>query len=394
MNRLTLSVRNVRRTPLRTLLTAAGMAAAVLAFCFVQTIIVSWESKGQGAGAESLTRLVSRHRMSLKLDMPLRYVERIGALPGVGTVSHGRWFGARVPTSLTEPFRSYIVDGRTWFDVFDNVDLPRPALEEWLRTPDGIVVGELVAKKFNWKVGDRVKLTSGKFKPANASVWDVVVVAIYKAKTNDVDREVVYAHYKLINENLSPVGKNRTEWVVFRSPPGKPSATMAHEVDEMFSSDTEPTLTQDERTFTAAFFGAADAILSGLSIVSAILLGIVLLLLGNSVFVGAAERTGEYAVLKALGFPRSSVAGGVLFEALLVGLGGGLAGTLLAAGLINGVVGPGVEEHAAAVFPVFRLPGRLAAVAVAVSLAISIVAAVIPVLRVWRLRVVDALRRV
>src|SRR2546422_1615249 len=67
-----------------------------------------------------------------------------------------------------------------------------------------------------------------------------------------------------------------------------------------------------------------------------VIVGIVLLVLANTIIMSVRERTREYAVLKTLGFSGRHLAGFVLGEALVISLSGGVLGLLLTFPIVKG----------------------------------------------------------
>src|SRR4030067_408500 len=83
-------IRNSFRHNLRSILTIAGIAIAVLAYGLLHTVIDAWYA---GVAASSANRLVTRNSISLVFRLPLSYREKIRAADGVKIVSYGNWFG-------------------------------------------------------------------------------------------------------------------------------------------------------------------------------------------------------------------------------------------------------------------------------------------------------------
>jgi len=63
-------------------------------------------------------------------------------------------------------------------------------------------------------------------------------------------------------------------------------------------------------------------VLSALDLVSLVILGIMSLILGNTIAMGVRERTNEYGAMRALGFSREHLFGFVLGESIAAGLKG------------------------------------------------------------------------
>ena len=112
-----------------------------------------------------------------------------------------------------------------------------------------------------------------------------------------------------------------------------------------------------------------------------------LLVTGNTMAIAVRERTGELAVLKAIGYSDRFVLGLVLAESLLIAGVGGAIGLWLAPR--HG--GAGHHGRPAAHVPVPRGAGRAASPS---RSATGLLAGLLPAIAAMRLSVVDALRRV
>jgi putative ABC transport system permease protein len=100
------------------------------------------------------------------------------------------------------------------------------------------------------------------------------------------------------------------------------------------------------------------------------------------------ERIGELAVLKAVGYTDRFVLFFVLGESLLIAAVGGAIGIGLSKLFTMG----GDPTHG--FLPYFYLPAPAMIMGIAISLAVGILAGILPATTAMRLRVVDALRRV
>jgi putative ABC transport system permease protein len=149
-----------------------------------------------------------------------------------------------------------------------------------------------------------------------------------------------------------------------------------------------------EHAMQAGFLAMFSAILTVLDIVSIIILGIMLLILGNTIAMGVRERTKEYAVLRAIGFEPWHVRFFVIAEAVTLGIVSGVVGVGLAIPFINNVVGRGIEENMGAWFPYFRLQPSTAALAAVIAILLATGASLLPSIQAGRVSVTDALRRV
>ena len=142
------------------------------------------------------------------------------------------------------------------------------------------------------------------------------------------------------------------------------------------------------------FMAGFSAILTALDVVSIIILGIMLLVLGNTIAMGVRERTREYAVLRAIGFQPWHVRFFVVAEAAVLGLLSGAVGVGLAVPFVNNVIGRALEENMGAWFPYFRVEPKTAVLAIVIAAGLSAVASLMPSIQAGRVSVIDALRRV
>jgi putative ABC transport system permease protein len=165
-------------------------------------------------------------------------------------------------------------------------------------------------------------------------------------------------------------------------------------LDKIFDSRETPTLSQDEHSFNTSFLAMFASIIRAMDIVSAVVLVIMTLILGNTIAMGARERTSEYGVLRAIGFLPGHVALWVVAESFVMGIIGGTLGAMLAWPFINLLIGKVIEENMGQYFPYFHL--EPAAVVMGVSLAafLGAAAAALPAWQASKMHVVDAVRRV
>src|SRR5687768_8743524 len=94
MQLATIAVRNIGRNKVRTGLTLAGVTVAVAFFLILRTVIWSWTA---GAEQAAKDRIGTRHKVSMIMPLPARYVEEIRQIPGISEVAAANWFGAKDP---------------------------------------------------------------------------------------------------------------------------------------------------------------------------------------------------------------------------------------------------------------------------------------------------------
>jgi putative ABC transport system permease protein len=131
-----------------------------------------------------------------------------------------------------------------------------------------------------------------------------------------------------------------------------------------------------------------------MDVMSAVILVIMMLILGNTIAMGVRERTSEYGVLRAIGFLPRHITMWIVGESFALGLLGGVWGLLLAWPIINLGFSRFVEENMGGFFPYFRLETANMLLGLSLAALLGVGASMIPAWRASKIRVVDAVRRV
>jgi putative ABC transport system permease protein len=392
MRLATIAMRNVVRDKFRTTLTLLGTAISVLAFVLLQTISTGYT---RGANFAVKERIVTRNRVSFQLMMPHRYLDDVRLIPNVKAATSMSWFDAHDNKHDNEFFSSWMVEQDAFFDVFDRLTLPEEHKKAWIADRQGILVGESLAQKFGWKVGDILPLKSGMYDADAAdNPWQFTVDGVYSSTAAADSKTAVYVHYDYINSTLPPNRQNQIQTISSRVGSSSQIVGVTQAIDRGFEDRDVQTTSLDERAYQAGMLGGAAAILKGLSVISVVIMFITMLILGNTVAMGVRERTTEYGVLRALGFLPRHVLTFILGEAALTGLVGGLIGLALAYPLITYGVAPAVQTNMSLFFPALNVPASVMLSALFLSTLLGFLAGLVPGLRASRLKTTDALRRV
>jgi putative ABC transport system permease protein len=382
-----LALRNLGRNKFRVILTAFGVAIAIVAFLLLRTVIWAWASAADWAAKD---RVVTRHKVTFVMELPKRYVEDVRNAPHVKTVTWANWFGAKDPKHDREFFATLAVDPATYFLVFDEMKVPPDQMETFKHDKQGAIVGDVLAKKMGWKVGDKVILQSGIY-PGD---WQMNIDGIYEASARSVDRSTFLFHWDYVNDSLPPERRDNVGWIVSRVDQPGHVADIGVGLDKLFEDRDTPTLSQDERSFNASFLAMFSSILKAMDVMSAVILVIMMLILGNTIAMGVRERTSEYGVLRAIGFLPRHITMWIVGESLALGLLGGLWGLLLAWPLINLGFSRFIEENMGGFFPYFRLETGNMVLGLSLAALLGVGASMIPAWRASKIKVVDAVRRV
>lgn len=383
----TIAARNIWRNKVRTVLTLAGVTVSVVTFILLRTMIWSWTASAE-QGAQD--RIGTRHKVSFIMQLPRRYVEEIRQIPGVKDVAHASWFGAKDPNHTDDFFSTIAVEPRDFLKVYNEIKVSADQVDAWEQDRQGALVGDVLAKKRGWKVGQKIVL-QGTIYPGD---WEFHVSGIYTADSPTVDRSTLWFQYKYLDESRAERMQDQVGWIMARvDDPGR-AASIAKAVDAKFDERDIQTLSMSERALQASFLGMVSAILKAVSVVSVVMMAIMGLILANTIAMGVRERTHEYGVLRAIGFLPRHIMIFILGEGLVLGCLGGAIGLGVGYLLVAKALGPALEENMGSIFAFFRVTPALAALSFVLAALLGLLAAIVPARAAAKLEVVTALRRV
>lgn len=385
MRFLPLILKNSLRNRRRSFLTISSLA---ISLCLLGVLMALYyglffsEPK-----ADQALRLITRHKVSITMVMPLYYRDRIRNVPGVRELVTWQWFGGFYKNEQREPkyfFPRFGVEASRMFEVYRNFQIPEDQKQAFIQDRRACVVSRAIAEAQGLKIGDRVYIKGNIF-PMDL---DLTVKGIYDM---DDGNEGLWFHMEQIEEGLKKLGSNRsfagTFTILAESAEAVPRIQRA--VDEMFANSEAPTRTETEQAFALsflAFLGNIKLIL--LSICGAVTFTI-LLVAANTVAMSVRERVREVGVLKTLGFTQQKILGLLLGESLAISLIGGALGLLLAHGLTK-VLAAGLATFIPPDQMAIRLPVFLTLLGISVF--IGLLSSAIPAWNASRTSILDALR--
>jgi putative ABC transport system permease protein len=383
MRILKLIFKNSLRHKLRTSLTIVGIVIAVVAFGLLRTVVTVWDSSVDAASAN---RLITRQSVSFLFPLPYAYRDKIKNVEGVQTVSYANWFGG-IYKDRNNFFARMAVDPETIFDVMPEFLISDEELANFKKERNGCVIGESIAKQYKLKIGDQMVLDGDIF-PGR---WEFVVLGIYKPKNKNTDGTQMLFHWAYVDERMkveSPVRAGEVGWyIVLIKEPNK-SAEISDQIDAIFKNSAAETKTETEKAFTQGFVSASGAIITAMNFMSFVIIGIIMLVLANTMIMAARERTREYAVLKTLGFSAFHLIGLILGESLVIALIGGGIGITLTYPIVAGFE----QAIPKGFFPFFFIEPITTILAMSAAIIIGVLASIFPIQRALKTKIVDGFR--
>ena len=382
-----LILRNAFRHKLRTLLTLVGIAVAVLAFTLLRTVVGAWYS---GVEAASADRLITRHAVSFVFAMPLSYEPKIRTVPGVTNVSYAVWFQGQYmdPKEFKNFFPRLAVDTAHFFELYPEFVVSPDQMDAFRKERNACIIGVKTARQHNLKIGDLIPV-NGDIYPGK---WQFVVRGIYHGRDRLTDETQMFFDWRYLDETMKktlPARAGRIGWYVVKIGRASEAAAVSERVDALFKNSAAETKTETEKAFNQSFISMYSAIITAMNFISFVIVGIILLVLANTMAMTARERTTEYAVLKTLGFTGRHVAELISGESLAISLFGGILGIFAAIPVIKGF-----QLAFPNMFPILPDPKWTILLGMSAALAVGMVASLFPILRVSRMRIVDGLRHI
>lgn len=374
---------NLFRKKLRTTLTVGSFAVALFLFGFLAVVNGAFNQGVELAGAD---RLVVINKVSLINPLPFSYRDRILALPGVKDVTFDSWFGG-VYIKEANFFPQFAIDPEHQRTVFTELQVPEDQWKAFVEDRQGAIAGASTAKKYGWKVGDRIPIRATIY--GNES-WEFNLRGIYTGREGD-DLTQFWFQNKYLDERRQ-YGKGVVGWYTAKLNNPDDSLKIARAIDTMTANSPYETKTESEKSFATSFAKQAGNIEGLILVIGGVVLFTLLLVTGNTMAISVRERIGELAVLKAIGYSDRFVLLFVLGESLMIAVIGGVLGLAACKGVTVFITNSGAISGGFIQF--FHLSNAAIVQGIVVSFVVGILAGLLPAISAMRLRVVQALRRV
>jgi len=374
--------KNAFRNKRRSILTLLSISFSLLLLTVMMTI---WRAFYMSEGsAESAQRLIVRHRVSLAQFLPIAYRERIRSIPGVKKVVNETWFGGQYKDDKPENFfAQFGTDPNEIFEVMLDDRIPPDQLEAWKKDRAGCVVDAELAKKHQWKIGDRLNI-KGTIFPVDLEL------TIRGMFSNATPTETIYFNNIYIDEGYPQIkGAVGFFGVLADSPQSVPQVAKA--IDAMFRNSDRPTKSESEKAFNLDWIAMLGNVKGFILSICAAVVFATLLVSANTMAMSIRERTREVALLKTLGFTRGTVLALFMSESVSLAAIGGLLDATAASGLVYMMArSPQMGLFMTGV--TINWPTML--VAVLVGATVGLVSSFVPAFNASRRNIVEGLRHI
>jgi putative ABC transport system permease protein len=310
--------------------------------------------------------------------LPIAYLGRISGVPGISAVAVFAGFDGQ----YQDPKNSipvYATGVESLSSVYPELNVSREQIAAMKGTRTGALVGDQVARKFGWKIGDALPLHA-----SDGKDWTFAIVGIvqhYDADLFNFGNRVI-ANYEYVSEAGGGGGSNVIAYLVAIDDPAR-AVPISEAIDRLFANSPHETETRSEKEFAQTVIKQMGDIAYFINAIVAAAFFTLLFLTGTTMWQSIRDRIPEFAVMKTLGFSDGGVMALVVAESLLLYLFGALAG-LVTVFIVFPLI-PNPDGMTAPVAPAVIVSGLVLAVLLALASGLP------PAWRVRRLSVVDAL---
>ena len=370
------------RKPVRAVLTIMAISVAFLMFGVMHGVLASFDTALQSM---SDTRLRVMSRASILETLPIAYEARIANVEGVNEVAPVVIFIGYYQNPING-VSAGAVSIESFLAVMPEINVPADQLEALKRTRTGAVAGAELAKKYGWKIGDRIPIQSQLWMNSKTSqdwYFDLVAIANSQPGDNTLYAQELYFHYEYLDEaRLGEKGRVH-QFIVGIDDPQRADA-ISEEIDAMFSNSSDESNSVDEKQFLRGQLQRIGDIQSFVYSILGAVLFTLFFLTGTNMMQSMRERIPELGILKSLGFSSGVLSCLVIGESIVLCLLGAAIGLLLA-----GWIFPNV--FAAFGISAISLGADVYLLGVGIAVALAVIASSWPAIQAHRLNIVDAI---
>jgi len=310
---------NLGRNKLRSLLTGGAIALAVALVCLLMTMPAGLDALLDNLASN--TRISVHNKAGIVYSMPMSFSRRVRQVDGVAAAMAQTWYGGAFEEDGRVTFPNFAVEADQVAAVYPDYPIEAQQLADFQRYRDGAIVGRQVMRKYDWKIGQRVTLRSTVW-PVDLDFRIVGEVANDRAPFFWFNRQ--YLDQALQAQTGTGLGIVGMIWVR-AGDPAKVNAIM-RTIDEMSRNSDAETASETEKSFFSNFFGSLQGLVTIILIVTSLVVVCIVVIAANTASMAVRERSGEIAVLKAIGFGRRVIFAMLLAEAVALATVAGAAG--------------------------------------------------------------------
>lgn len=313
-----LVLRNALRNRRRTLLTLTSVAISIFLLVSLRTLLT--EINGDTLlSRQSERRLLVRSATSLAIPLPRAYKQVLARIENVELVSEYQW----IATYYKDPHIPLIIVAvdPIVMGTDPDVSISTAHLTAFGADRRGLLVPMKMARKYGWKVGDRLVFPG--------TVFPFTMEFTIRGTFLTTVQNVLFCHYEYFNEltrRVLPGRADQTMAFIIRTSSPEVAPKVAADIDATFRNSAAPTRTESERNFVLGFTAMLGNVRLFISMIAVAVIFAIALVTTNTMSMAVRERRHEIAMLKALGFTPVLVVTMIVAESLALSAAGAFAG--------------------------------------------------------------------
>jgi len=380
MKLLSLIVRNLFRSPVRSTLTFVAVTISIFIFASLLSLDQGVERMIQVTGGDRVLIVFEKYKACPPYSrLPVHYADQIAQIPHVESVMPVKFLLSFCGTT-TDLVAVHGIEP----DVlrrFRDLGLPAEQYDAFAAERGAAIVGRNVAARYGWRPGQSVTL------PQLRGI-SFTVRGVFSAPGSSLE-EVVLVDREYLETSIDEVGV-ATLFMVEVDDPAYIGATAAA-IDLMTANYDKQTQSGPERGFIADQISGFGELVRFAQLVAYAALIMLLAAVANSVSMSVRERLRETALMKLLGFDSDMVIRLILTESAILGataavIGIGVAWLVVDLGHLS------ISVEGFTMYP--TLTWQIAAGALVIGLILTTAGAYFPARGCSKRSIVDALRGV
>lgn len=317
-------LRNLRRRPLRTLLTGLTVTVAIAVFTCLVALDSGVRRMVEATGDDAVIITFERYKACPPFSrLPAHYADQIAGLEGVRDVMPVRFLLSSCQT-VTDLVAVHGIDParlRAFRDLqVDDADYAAFAAER-----SAALVGRAAAARYGWRVGQTVTLSE-------LRGISFVVRGIFAAPGSSLE-SVILVDRQFLEYAIDEVGVVTMVMVQAERP--EAIDDLSRRIDALFTSSSAQTRSGPEKDFIRGNVGDFAHLVRFAQVVAWLALILVLAAVANSISMSVRERLRETALLRTRGYTPALVMRLICAESVMLTGTASIAGVVAAALLLG-----------------------------------------------------------
>ena len=373
-----LILKNIVRNKLRTTLSCAAIVVLICICCLLWSVLrVVKNISGDHA---SNARLVVREKWSQPSRFPVRYVSEISRIAGVRDWTIWHYYCGHVDDCGHQAlgFATRIDNFTSMHPGLEELD---PALlESFQREKTGALVGGRLMEQMGWRVGQQFRVRS--FVQKRGELEFRIVGVLDQSPWE----HIFFFRDDYYRENVPDPNDINILWLSVAD--AKTANRVAAQVERLYANSEVQLRVETESGGASRLAETTQNICHMLYFLVAIVVSNIVVILGNSVSVIVRQRRREMAILKAIGFPPSTIMALIAGETVLLGAISGTVGATLA-WILSRLNASGCLWPKIGILTLFPVPLILVVYGLLIGAAVGFLSSLLPAWSIRRLRVTE-----